>query len=79
MIALSEGGEIFMKMGEQFFAHRFAQLRDKFGINWMILHEKPMRETSIWLRMYQRGAPGLGLRTWEPWNLWYEFMRLIIS
>ncbi len=41
--ALSEGGEIFMKMSEQFFAHRFGQLRDKFGINWMILHEKPMQ------------------------------------
>jgi PhnB protein len=41
--ALSEGGEIFMKMGEMFFAHRFAQLRDKFGINWMIIHEKPMQ------------------------------------
>ena len=40
--ALSEGGEIFIKMGEQFFAHRFVQFRDKFGINWMVIHEKPM-------------------------------------
>lgn len=40
--ALSEGGEIFMPMGEQFFAHRFGQFRDKFGINWMVIHEKPM-------------------------------------
>lgn len=40
--ALSEGGEIFMKMQETFFATRFAQLRDKFGTLWMILHEKPM-------------------------------------
>jgi PhnB protein len=39
---LSEGGEVFMPMCEQFFAHRFGQLRDKFGINWMIIHEKPM-------------------------------------
>lgn len=39
---LSDGGEIFMKMDETFFAHRFGQLRDKFGINWMIIHEKPM-------------------------------------
>jgi PhnB protein len=39
---LSEGGEIFMPMSEHFFAHRFGQLRDKFGINWMIIHEKPM-------------------------------------
>ncbi len=40
--ALSEGGEIFMKMQDTFFASRFAQLRDKFGTSWMILHEKPM-------------------------------------
>ena len=39
---LSEGGEVFMAMGETFFAHRFSQLRDRFGINWMIIHEKPM-------------------------------------
>lgn len=40
--ALKEGGEVFMAMQETFFAHRFAQLRDRFGINWMILHPKPM-------------------------------------
>jgi PhnB protein len=40
--ALTEGGEVFMKMGEQFFAHRFGQFRDKFGVNWMVIHEKPM-------------------------------------
>jgi PhnB protein len=39
---LGEGGEIFMKMEEQFFAHRFAMLRDKFGTSWMLIHEKPM-------------------------------------
>lgn len=39
---LAEGGEVFMKMGETFFAHRFGQLRDRFGINWMVIHEKPM-------------------------------------
>ena len=39
---LSDGGEIFMPMGEQFFATRFAQLRDKFGTLWMIVREKPM-------------------------------------
>src|SRR6516165_9292341 len=41
--ALSESGEVFMALGETFFAHRFAQFRDKFGINWMLIHEKPMR------------------------------------
>ncbi len=40
--ALSEGGRVFMPMQETFFATRFAQLRDRFGINWMILHERPM-------------------------------------
>ncbi|HMD77717.1 MAG TPA: VOC family protein [Terracidiphilus sp.] len=39
---LSEGGEIFMKMEETFFAFRFAMLRDKFGTSWMLIHEKPM-------------------------------------
>ena len=38
--ALSDGGEVFMPMQETFFATRFAQLRDRFGINWMILHER---------------------------------------
>src|SRR5262245_205512 len=40
--ALSDGGEVFMPMQETFFAARFAQLRDRFGINWMILHERQM-------------------------------------
>lgn len=40
--ALADGGEVFMPMQETFFATRFAQLRDRFGINWMILHERPM-------------------------------------
>jgi len=40
--ALSGGGEVFMPMQETFFATRFAQLRDRFGINWMIIHERPM-------------------------------------
>jgi PhnB protein len=39
---LSEGGEIFMKMEETFFAQRFAMLRDRFGTSWMLLHERPM-------------------------------------
>lgn len=40
--ALTDGGEVFMPFGETFFAERFAQFRDKFGINWMVIHEKPM-------------------------------------
>jgi PhnB protein len=38
---LSEGGQVFMPMEQTFFASRFGQLRDRFGINWMILHERP--------------------------------------
>jgi PhnB protein len=39
---LSEGGRVLMAMAETFFASRFAQVQDRFGINWMILHERPM-------------------------------------
>ena len=39
--ALSDKGEVFMPMAETFFASRFGQLRDRFGINWMILRERP--------------------------------------
>ena len=40
--ALSNGGEVFMPMQETFFATLFGQLRDRFGLNWMIIHERPM-------------------------------------
>ena len=39
---LGEGGEVFMKMEETFFAHRFAMLRDRFGTSWMLIHERAM-------------------------------------
>jgi len=39
--ALSDGGEVFMPLQDTFFASRFGQLRDRFGINWMIMHERP--------------------------------------
>ena len=38
--ALSEGGKVLMPMQETFFASRFGQVQDRFGINWMILHER---------------------------------------
>ena len=41
--ALGDGGEVFMPVQETFFASRFAQLRDRFGINWMIIHQRPMQ------------------------------------
>ena len=40
--ALSDGGRVLMPMEETFFAFRFGQLQDQFGINWMILHERPL-------------------------------------
>ena len=43
--ALSEAGEVFMPLQETFFATRFGQLRDRFGINWMIIRERPMNAT----------------------------------
>ena len=39
---LADGGEVYMPIQETFFASRFAQLRDRFGTSWMIIHEKPM-------------------------------------
>lgn len=40
--ALSDGGEVLMAIQETFFASRFGQVRDRFGINWMVTHERPM-------------------------------------
>ena len=40
--ALSDGGQVLMPLQQTFFASRFGQCRDRFGINWMILHERPM-------------------------------------
>ena len=38
---LSEGGEIYMTMQETFYATRFSMLRDRFGVSWTIIHERP--------------------------------------
>jgi PhnB protein len=38
---LSDGGEIFMPLGETFFASRFAMLRDRFGTSWMVMRTRP--------------------------------------
>ena len=43
LAVLADGGEVFMRMQETFFASRFAMLRDKFGTSWMLLHPKPRR------------------------------------
>lgn len=38
---LAEGGQIFMDLGETFYATHFVMLRDRFGVSWTILHERP--------------------------------------
>lgn len=38
---LAEDGEIYMPMEETFYATRFSQLRDRFGVSWSIIHERP--------------------------------------
>jgi PhnB protein len=40
--ALSDGGRVLMPIQETFFASRFGQVQDRFGINWIILHEHPV-------------------------------------
>lgn len=39
--ALSEGGQVSQPLIDTFFASAFGMLRDKFGVNWMILTPKP--------------------------------------
>jgi PhnB protein len=41
---LSDGAQIFMPLAETFFAVRFGQLRDKFGVSWMILALRPQTQ-----------------------------------
>lgn len=43
--ALADGGRMLMPLAETFFASRFGQVQDRFGINWMILHERPRPTT----------------------------------
>jgi PhnB protein len=38
---LAEGGEIFMPLDETFYATRFSMLRDRFGVSWTIINERP--------------------------------------
>lgn len=40
--ALADGGDVRVPLGETFFASRFAQLRDRFGTLWSVVHERPM-------------------------------------
>ena len=40
--ALGDGGAVTMPLMETFFAKSFGMLKDKFGVNWMVLAPKPM-------------------------------------
>ncbi len=40
--ALADSGKVLMPLAETFFASRFGQVRDRFGINWMILRERAL-------------------------------------
>lgn len=40
--ALAEGGSVQMDISETFFAHRFGMVTDKFGIPWIVIHNKAM-------------------------------------
>lgn len=39
--ALADGGKVGMPLAPTFFASRFAQLRDRFGTLWTLIHERP--------------------------------------
>jgi PhnB protein len=38
--ALGEGGQVRMPLTPTFFASKFGMVADKFGVSWMIMHEK---------------------------------------
>ena len=38
---LSDGGQVFMPVSEQFWGAIFGALSDKFGTRWMLNHDKP--------------------------------------
>ncbi|MBN9115545.1 MAG: VOC family protein [Pandoraea sp.] len=40
--ALADGGEVNMPLGETFFATSFGMVKDKFGMNWMVIVPKEM-------------------------------------
>jgi PhnB protein len=39
--ALSEGGQVTMPMADQFWGAYFGSCADKFGFQWMVIHEQP--------------------------------------
>jgi PhnB protein len=37
---LSQDGQVYTPLGETFYASRFSQLRDRFGVSWSLIHER---------------------------------------
>ena len=42
---LAKGGQVTMPMADQFWDAYFGMCIDKYGINWMVNHEKPVNQT----------------------------------
>lgn len=40
---LADGGKVGMPIEETFFASRFGQVRDRFGVLWSVIHPKQMQ------------------------------------
>ncbi len=38
--AIGEGGQVQMQLSPTFFASKFGMVADKFGVSWMVIHEK---------------------------------------
>lgn len=41
---LSEGGKVEMPMADQFWGDYFGSLKDKFGVQWMVIYSQPKTE-----------------------------------
>lgn len=41
---LAEDGQVYIPLEETFYATRFSQLRDRFGVSWSIIHERSMAQ-----------------------------------
>jgi PhnB protein len=41
---LAEDGQVYMPLEETFYATRFSQLRDRFGVSWSLIHERTMAQ-----------------------------------
>lgn len=46
--ALSKNGKVTQPLSETFFAHKYGQCDDQYGVNWILLHAKhmPMQQSA---------------------------------